>query len=276
MAWRLDKSVNPANAEETVKQWANAYFVAHTIDMPVDGHRRRVWQDAQGQDLDRGVVHDCGMAHGAAVDPGSAAHQCGTAAPFNAAGISSSYRIASFWGLVGERLDTAVAGDAPQEAGTTRQADDPAHTGAGEQRSRRPWAQERAQPVGAASTSMGWSRSRSKWRDCCEDGRRDRRVRAGKARRRWGSMQHHRHFAGGGRLAQERQPQRNAHQQRRTVRHRRAAHHRDRASRRPECSTLPAQACPLRQAVREALPDPAGKAKAGNCCTTRRGLPRRS
>ncbi|MFO1206665.1 MAG: PHB depolymerase family esterase [Burkholderiales bacterium] len=129
-----DKSVNPANAEETVKQWANVHGlpVAHTIDMPVDGHRRRVWQDARGQDLIESYTI-AGMAHGAAVDPGSAEHQCGTAAPFfNAAGISSSYRIASFWGLVGERLDTAVAEDAPRNAGATQQADGPAHTGAEE------------------------------------------------------------------------------------------------------------------------------------------------
>ncbi len=121
-----DKSVNPANAEEIAKQWANVHGLttAHTIDMPVDGHRRRVWQDAQGRDLIESYTI-AGMAHGAAVDPGSEEHQCGTAAPFfNAAGISSSYRIANFWGLTGERLDTSVAGGAEKEAGERHYAGD--------------------------------------------------------------------------------------------------------------------------------------------------------
>lgn len=119
-----DKSVNPVNAEEFVKQWANVHGlpVAHTIDMVVHGHRRRVWQDAEGRDLIESYTI-AGMAHGAAVDPGSAAHQCGTAAPFfNAAGISSSYRIADFWGLAGERLDTSVAGGAEKAAAQGRAA----------------------------------------------------------------------------------------------------------------------------------------------------------
>ena len=106
-----DKTVKPANAEEVVKQWTDVHGLApvHTIDMRVDGHRRRVWQDAAGEDIVECYTIS-GMAHGAAVDPGDDAHQCGTAAPFfNAAGISSSYRIASFWGLVGARRDLAVA-----------------------------------------------------------------------------------------------------------------------------------------------------------------------
>jgi hypothetical protein len=57
------------------------------------------------------------MGHGAAVDPGDEAHQCGTVAPFfNAAGISSSYRIASFWGLAEARQDVAIAAGTPHDA----------------------------------------------------------------------------------------------------------------------------------------------------------------
>lgn len=123
-----DKSVSPANADEIVKQWTNVHGLpgAHTIEMRVDGHRRRVWQDAAGEDIVESYTI-AGMAHGAAVDPGSDAHQCGTAAPFfNAAGISSSYRIASFWALVGERYDVAVTGgETPQ----VEHAGDPAPAG---------------------------------------------------------------------------------------------------------------------------------------------------
>jgi poly(hydroxyalkanoate) depolymerase family esterase len=126
-----DKSVKPTNAEEIVKQWANVHGLdpAHTIDMRVDGHSRRVWQDAEGEDIIESYTIS-GMAHGAAVDPGDEAHQCGAVAPFfNAAGISSSYRIASFWGLVGARHDIAVSEGAtahetpfPEDAGSSTHA----------------------------------------------------------------------------------------------------------------------------------------------------------
>lgn len=122
-----DQSVKPTNADEIVKQWTDVHGLplAHTIDMRVDGHRRRVWQDAAGEDIVECYTIS-GMAHGAAVDPGNDAHQCGTAAPFfNAVGISSSYRIASFWGVVGERQDIPAAeGETPgaEHAGDSTQA----------------------------------------------------------------------------------------------------------------------------------------------------------
>ena len=106
-----DKSVKPTNAEEIVKQWTNLHGLApsHTIETRVDGHRRRVWQDAEGEDLVESYTI-AGMTHGAAISPGEAEHQCGTVAPFfEDAGISSTYRIASFWGLVGARRDIEVA-----------------------------------------------------------------------------------------------------------------------------------------------------------------------
>ena len=111
-----DKSVKSTNAEEIVKQWTNVHGLgpSHTIEMRVDGHCRRVWQNSDGEDIVE-YYAIAGMGHGAAIDPGTEEHQCGTAAPFfNAAGISSTHRIASFWGLVGERRDIDVA--APEVA----------------------------------------------------------------------------------------------------------------------------------------------------------------
>jgi feruloyl esterase len=120
-----DKTVKPTNADEIVKQWTNLHRLdpAHTIEMNVAGHRRRVWQDADGEDIIESYTIS-GMAHGAAVDPGDDAHQCGTAAPFfNDAGISSTFHIANFWGLVGARHDLTAEGSASgDEALGARQA----------------------------------------------------------------------------------------------------------------------------------------------------------
>ncbi|WP_300332131.1 PHB depolymerase family esterase [Accumulibacter sp.] len=107
-----DTAVKPVNAEEILKQWTDLHGLAlsPTIETRVDGHARRVWLAADGDELIESYTI-AGMAHGAAIDPGAAPHQCGTAAPFfNAVGISSTHRIAEFWGLCGER---AVAGEAP-------------------------------------------------------------------------------------------------------------------------------------------------------------------
>ncbi|HQC81003.1 MAG TPA: PHB depolymerase family esterase [Accumulibacter sp.] len=97
-----DTTVNPINAEEIIKQWTDVHGlgVEPTIQMSVDGYPRRVWQGADGEELIESYTIT-GMAHGAALDPGAGPHQCGTAAPFfNAVGISSTHRIADFWGLL--------------------------------------------------------------------------------------------------------------------------------------------------------------------------------
>ena len=130
-----DKTVKPTNADEIVKQWTDLHGLdqAHTIEMMVDGHSRRVWQGADGEDLIESYTI-AGMAHGAALDPGDEAHQCGTAAPFfNNAGISSTFRIASFWGLVDTRQNAAVTTRAPvHDLLTPEPAIDSAHSDAGD------------------------------------------------------------------------------------------------------------------------------------------------
>jgi len=131
-----DTTVKPVNAEEIIKQWANLHGLdlQPTIQMTVDGYPRRVWQGAAGEELIESYTIT-GMSHGAALDPGAEPHQCGTAAPFfNAVGISSTHRIADFWGLLAERpasaRDPAAAKAAPGPARAAPPADRGADAGA--------------------------------------------------------------------------------------------------------------------------------------------------
>jgi len=117
-----DTAVKPVNAEEIVKQWADVHGLdaQPTIQMTVDGHLRRAWQGPSGEELIESYTV-LGMGHGAALDPGAGPHQCGTAAPFfNAVGISSTHRIADFWGLLADR---PVRATAPAQAETAAAAE---------------------------------------------------------------------------------------------------------------------------------------------------------
>ena len=104
-----DSAVKPVNAEELVKQWSDLHGVEATpaMQMAVAGYPRRVWLDAQGNEVLEAYTIT-GMGHGAALDPGEGPRQCGTAAPFfNAVGISSTHHIADFWGILREQPVTA-------------------------------------------------------------------------------------------------------------------------------------------------------------------------
>ncbi|WP_291912879.1 PHB depolymerase family esterase, partial [Accumulibacter sp.] len=104
-----DTAVKPVNAEEIIKQWTDVHGLDAnpTMQMTVAGYPRRVWQGPDGEELIESYTIT-GMSHGAALDPGAEPHQCGTAAPFfNAVGISSTHRIADFWGLLAERPASA-------------------------------------------------------------------------------------------------------------------------------------------------------------------------
>ena len=119
-----DTTVSPANADATIAQWVDVHGAAQTPSFreQIDGYRRRVWHDADG----RSVVESyaiAGMPHGSPISSGSAEDQCGVARPFVLeAGISSSHRIAMFWGLTHSKStahlvqstsdgDCAIAGD---------------------------------------------------------------------------------------------------------------------------------------------------------------------
>ncbi len=131
-----DSSVKPTNAEESVKQWTHLHGLdlAPTLEKTVAGHPHRVWQDADGETLVESYTVT-GMTHGVPVDPGDQEHQCGTTAPFfNAAGISSTYHIAKFWGLTELAQDTrqsSVAKTTPIiiDAINYEEEDKPTHEG---------------------------------------------------------------------------------------------------------------------------------------------------
>jgi poly(hydroxyalkanoate) depolymerase family esterase len=97
-----DAIVKPSNAGEIVKQWTDVHGLPPTPDREemVDGYPRQVWR-VDGVDVIESYTIT-GMAHGTPLASGDAAGQCGVPGPFLLeAGISSSFHIAKFWGLVG-------------------------------------------------------------------------------------------------------------------------------------------------------------------------------
>jgi feruloyl esterase len=96
-----DAAVKPINADNIVTQWANVHGL-DTIpshQTTINGHPHRIWRDADGESLIESYTIT-GMSHGLPLEPGDQPHQCGTAAPyFLDVGISSTYRIATFFGV---------------------------------------------------------------------------------------------------------------------------------------------------------------------------------
>jgi poly(hydroxyalkanoate) depolymerase family esterase len=96
-----DKTVNPANADEIVKQWLDVHGLppAPMAKSTVDGHPRALWWDADGQTLvESYTITD--MAHGTPLGMADNDERYGAQGAFMIeAGISSSYHIAGFFGL---------------------------------------------------------------------------------------------------------------------------------------------------------------------------------
>jgi feruloyl esterase len=114
-----DPTVIPANAQEIVKQWIDVHGLSATPSRhdTVDGYPREVWQDAGGRDVIESYTIPR-MAHGTPLAAGVADDQCGAPGAYLLeVGISSSYHIAKFWGLVGTprpatiKTDNATAPD---------------------------------------------------------------------------------------------------------------------------------------------------------------------
>jgi len=100
-----DTVVLPTNADHIVHQWLYVQRLPEhpTGEEQIGRHKRRIWQDANG-DIRLEAYTIAGMAHGAPLAT-VGADACGIAGPFFLdAGISSTARIARFWGL-----DTAAA-----------------------------------------------------------------------------------------------------------------------------------------------------------------------
>jgi poly(hydroxyalkanoate) depolymerase family esterase len=99
-----DRTVNPANADEIVKQWLDVHGLppAPMSSGEVDGYPREVWWNADGETvIESYTITD--MAHGTPLGDSGHDERYGEAGAFLIeAGISSSYHIANFFGLTGQ------------------------------------------------------------------------------------------------------------------------------------------------------------------------------
>lgn len=95
-----DATVSPANAGLIVEQWRSLHGVARdaTRTEVAGRHTHRVWTDAQGRDvLEEHRIE--GLGHGTPLST-AGPERCGIAGPYMLeAGVSSTRRIARFWGL---------------------------------------------------------------------------------------------------------------------------------------------------------------------------------
>jgi poly(hydroxyalkanoate) depolymerase family esterase len=125
-----DKTVNPSNAGEIVKQWLDVHHLPPTpmAESTVDGHPRAIWWNADGETVvESYTITD--MAHGTPLGIGGNDERYGAAGAFMIeAGISSSYHIASFFGLTGRvhQPKQVLEPDAPGAMPTTIAAAPPA------------------------------------------------------------------------------------------------------------------------------------------------------
>jgi poly(hydroxyalkanoate) depolymerase family esterase len=96
-----DRTVNPANADEIVKQWLDVHQLpsAAMSEADVDGHPRQIWWNADGETVvESYTITD--MAHGTPLGIADNDERYGAQGAFLIeAGISSSYHIANFFGL---------------------------------------------------------------------------------------------------------------------------------------------------------------------------------
>lgn len=109
-----DRTVNPGNANEIVKQWLDLHDLpaAPMAETVVDGHPRQAWWNGDGETLVESYVIG-NMAHGTPLGVADNDQRYGVEGAFLIeAGISSSYHIAKFFGLTGWIAD----GKSPAEA----------------------------------------------------------------------------------------------------------------------------------------------------------------
>jgi poly(hydroxyalkanoate) depolymerase family esterase len=96
-----DRTVNPANANEIVKQWLDVHDLpsAPMSEGTVDGYPRQIWWNADGETVvESYTITD--MAHGTPLGTVDNDEPYGAQGAFLIeAGISSSYHIANFFGL---------------------------------------------------------------------------------------------------------------------------------------------------------------------------------
>lgn len=123
-----DRTVNPGNANEIVKQWLDLHELpeAPMAETNVDGYPRQAWWDKDGETLvESYAITD--MAHGTPLGLADNDQRYGVEGAFLIeAGISSSYHIAKFFGLTGWIADAAKAEPKPATEPATKPAVSPA------------------------------------------------------------------------------------------------------------------------------------------------------
>jgi poly(hydroxyalkanoate) depolymerase family esterase len=115
-----DRTVNPANADEIVKQWLNVHGLssAPMSENMVDGYPRQIWWNADGETIvESYTITD--MAHGTPLGIADNDERYGKQGAFLIeAGISSSYHIANFFGLTRRIHSQNIAEALPKEPAT--------------------------------------------------------------------------------------------------------------------------------------------------------------
>ena len=112
-----DRTVNPANANEILKQWLDVHDLpsAPMSEATVDGYPRQVWWNADGETVVESYTIT-NMAHGTPLGMADNDERYGAEGAFLIeAGISSSYHIASFFGLT-DRIAAPKAAPTPTES----------------------------------------------------------------------------------------------------------------------------------------------------------------
>jgi len=113
-----DRTVNPGNANEIVKQWLDLHDLpmAPMAETNVDGYPRQSWWNKDGETLVESYTIS-GMAHGTPLGLADNDQRYGVEGAFLIeAGISSSYHIAKFFGLTGWIQDATEADAEPAPA----------------------------------------------------------------------------------------------------------------------------------------------------------------
>jgi poly(hydroxyalkanoate) depolymerase family esterase len=96
-----DRTVNPANADEILKQWLDVHQLssAPMSEGTVDGYPRQIWWNADGETIVESYTIT-NMAHGTPLGLADNDERYGAGGAFLIeAGISSSHHIANFFGL---------------------------------------------------------------------------------------------------------------------------------------------------------------------------------
>lgn len=93
-----DSTVDAANAAAITAGWADLCGLGAPVSETINGHRRQVWRDAEGAEIIESVTI-AGMGHGAPI-AANGPEACGIPGPHMIdVGLSSTRRIAAFWGV---------------------------------------------------------------------------------------------------------------------------------------------------------------------------------